>query len=78
MQLICIAYQQADLSLKIRFRDPFEGNPDAMRIHQQEGAQKSDEKLKPAVVTYLNHDDATSLSFDATISVVKNLSGMTA
>ena len=45
-----------------------------LRIHQQEDLFRTDEKLKPAVVTYLNHDESTSLSFDATISVVRNLS----
>ncbi|CAB9515429.1 Putative vacuolar protein sorting-associated protein [Seminavis robusta] len=45
-----------------------------MRIHQQEGLFLNGERMKPAVVTYLNHDESTSLSFDATISVVKNLS----
>ena len=45
-----------------------------VRIHQQEGFDRLDGRLKPAVVTYLDHDESTSLSFDATISVVKNLS----
>jgi hypothetical protein len=44
-----------------------------MRIHQQEDLMRGTQKEKPTVVTYLNHDEATSLSFDATISVVKNL-----
>lgn len=45
-----------------------------VRIHQQEGFDRLDGRLKPAVVTYLDHDGSTSLSFDATISVIKNLS----
>jgi N-terminal region of Chorein or VPS13 len=45
-----------------------------IRIHQQEGLFRHDERMKPAIVTYLNHNESTSLSFDATISVTKNLS----
>lgn len=45
-----------------------------LRIHQQEDLISIDEKQKPAIVTYLNHDESTSLSFDATISVIRNLS----
>jgi len=44
-----------------------------VRIHQQQNFDRIS-GLKPAIVTYLNHDESTSLSLDATISVVKNLS----
>jgi len=44
-----------------------------LRINQQESYGTDFERMKPAIVTYLNHDESTSLSFDATISVVKNM-----
>lgn len=45
-----------------------------MRIHQQQSnVSNKDDTEKPVVVTYLNQGEAAPLTFDATISVVKNM-----
>ena len=45
-----------------------------LRIHQQQSnVSREDDTEKPVVVTYLNQGEAAPLTFDATISVVKNM-----
>jgi hypothetical protein len=45
-----------------------------IRIHQQTGMSSGNASLKPAIVTYLNQVESMGLTFNATISVIKNLS----
>lgn len=44
-----------------------------LRIHQQAKLSNEDGTDKPILVTYLNQGEYTPLTFDATISVVKNM-----